>query len=244
MARPLLDVRPLGFDGPLLLVVDDDWAAAKSWRERMALTASLLAQADRDGRLVVVLVTAPRSDGAPIAASAPMVAGAARSIVNGLAPHPWARDLNAATTALDALTVKGPMRAGGWAATGLADRTSAPFAQRLARLGALEVAAPDPAALPHAPLPPDAASVELAPVAWRADGGPAEQLALRAVDAEGHTLQQGTLDFAAGANRTTTAMAMPASCATGRRGSTSRMRRPQARWSCSMPVGSAVRSGW
>ena len=59
-------------------------------------------------------------------------------------------------------------------------------------------------------LPPDAASVELAPVAWRADGGPAEQLALRAVDAEGHTLQQGTLDFAAGANRTTTAMAMPA----------------------------------
>lgn len=209
VARPLLDVRPLGFDGPLLLVVDDDWAAAKAWRERMALATSLLAQAERDGRLVAVLATAPRPDGAPIAASGPMAAGAARSLVNGLAPHPWARDLDAASAALDALGAKGPMRVV-WVADGLADPASGPFAAHLGRLGALEMAEPDPAALPHVLLPPDPAAIDLVAAAWRATGGPAEQIALRAADAEGHGLQQGTLSFAAGANRGTVAMPMPA----------------------------------
>ncbi len=209
VARPLLDVRPLGFDGPLLLVIDDDWAAAKLWRERRALETSLLAQAERDGRLVAVLATAPRADGQKPQVVGPLAASAARSIVDALVPLPWSADRADALAALNIFKQKGPMRVV-WLANGLADAKAAAFAAKLRDLGALEVAMPERPALPHVLLPPDAATIDLSPTILRADRGSVEQVAVRALDAEGRTLVRVTTDLAAGQDRATARMPMPA----------------------------------
>jgi hypothetical protein len=208
VARPLLDVRPVGFDGPLLLVVDNDWAAAKDWRDRHALIASLVAQAERDGRLVALLPTAPPADGTRLAVTGPVAAGAAQGLTDALAPQPWPVDRPAALAALDAFKSNGPMRVV-WVADGLADDKASAFAARLANLGGLEVAEPEPAALPHILIPPDGAGADLVPAVRRADAGSAERIALRALDAEGHTLLRQTVDLPVGKQRADARLTMP-----------------------------------
>ncbi|HEY1723737.1 MAG TPA: DUF4159 domain-containing protein [Magnetospirillaceae bacterium] len=209
VARPLLDVRPLGFDGPLLLAIDDDWAAADHWRERRALMTSLLSQVERDGRLVAVLATAPRTDGEQPQVIGPMAAGTARSVVDALAPLPWPADRTGAVAALNAFKHTGPMRVV-WLANGLKDAKADIFAAKLRDLGALEVAMPERPVLPHVLLPPDAATIELTPTVLRADRGVAEKIALRALDAEGRTLMRVTGDFGVGQDRIAVPMTMPA----------------------------------
>ena len=209
VARPLLDVRPLGFDGPLLLVIDDDWASAAQWRERRALETSLLSQADRDGRLVAVLATAPRADGAKPQVAGPMAAGAARGLIDALAPLPWSTDRAGALAALADFKRSGPMRVV-WIANGLADPKADAFAAKLRGLGALEVAMPERPTLPHVLLPPDAASIDIAPKVLRADRGGPEKVSVRALDAEGRVLMRVTADFAAGQDSTVARMTMPA----------------------------------
>ena len=208
VARPLLDVRPVGFDGPMLLAIDNDWAAAKDWRERRALITSLVAQAERDGRLVAILTTAPPPDGGRIGVIGPVAAGVAEGLVEALVPLPWPVDRTAAIAALNTFSLKGPMRVV-WVANGLADDKASAFAAQLGRLGGLEVAQPLAAALPHILLPPDGAGADLVSTVRRADPGQAEQLALRALDTEGHTLLRSAIDVPAGQDRVDARMAMP-----------------------------------
>ena len=60
LAGPVLNPAPeLGGRGPLLLVVDDGWAAAPNWQSRIDVAGEVLEQAERDNRPVVVLRTAP-----------------------------------------------------------------------------------------------------------------------------------------------------------------------------------------
>ena len=67
VAHPLLNPQPrLASTGPIILVVDDGWAAAHDWPARQAALAELLAQAEREDRQVVLVTTAPTAvDEAP-----------------------------------------------------------------------------------------------------------------------------------------------------------------------------------
>src|SRR5215472_5109800 len=59
LAHPLLNPSArLIARGPLLLVVDDDWAAAHDWGSRQRILKELLDQAAREDRQVVLLGTA------------------------------------------------------------------------------------------------------------------------------------------------------------------------------------------
>src|SRR5215470_11600664 len=70
LAHPLLNAgAQLAGSGPLLLVIDDGWAAAPGWAARSRVMLDLVDQADRERRPVVLLATAPRADGGPLAAS-------------------------------------------------------------------------------------------------------------------------------------------------------------------------------
>ncbi|MEZ5859443.1 MAG: BatA domain-containing protein [Geminicoccaceae bacterium] len=67
LAGPVLDPAPvIGGRGPVLLVVDDGWAAAPNWQRRVGLARGLLEQAERDSRPVVVLKTAPDGRSTPL----------------------------------------------------------------------------------------------------------------------------------------------------------------------------------
>jgi hypothetical protein len=97
LAHPLINpVRQFQASGPLLLVVDDGWAAAPRWAQRMQAMKDLLDRAERESRSVMLLTTAPRADGQPITVSGLLTAAEARGMVEALVPLPWPVDRAAA----------------------------------------------------------------------------------------------------------------------------------------------------
>jgi len=66
LAQPLLHPNArLAGDGPVILIIDDGWAAARDWPARQAAAEQAITQADRNSRSVVILTTAPEAGGAP-----------------------------------------------------------------------------------------------------------------------------------------------------------------------------------
>jgi len=66
MAKPLLNPQAdLPGKGPLLLVIDDGWASAPGWTARIAHAERLIDRAERGGRPVVLMGTAPQPLDAP-----------------------------------------------------------------------------------------------------------------------------------------------------------------------------------
>ncbi|MBR9971237.1 DUF4159 domain-containing protein [Magnetospirillum sulfuroxidans] len=104
-AGPVLRPSPAApTASPLLVVVDDGWAAARDWTPRRLALDEILGEAARQQRPVLLLGTAPPADGSPLSVQGPMTAAAARSLAQGLVPKPWASDQRAATTAVAALS--------------------------------------------------------------------------------------------------------------------------------------------
>lgn len=208
VAHPLLNVRPLGFDGPLLLVVDNGWAAAKQWSPRHALMDQLIADAGREGRPVVLLATAPPADGGAVRASGLLPATEARAVAGALVPHPWPDDRNAALAALAALPQRGPMRVI-WISDGLDSAGADAFARKLATFGSPEVVMPQSTALPRLLMPPAQGAADLAPVIRQAASAPGATVSVRAADSAGRTLARATLQMGRGQDQGAVRLPMP-----------------------------------
>src|SRR5215472_9008113 len=90
LAHPLLNPSAqLAGNGPLVLVVDDGWTAARHWDEHRAMLDRLIDQAEREQRRIVMLGTAaPPGDVAPPPLSVLRPADA-RAALDHLAPEPW-----------------------------------------------------------------------------------------------------------------------------------------------------------
>jgi len=138
LARPILDPREeLAGSGPLLVVIDDGWAAAANWDEHRASLDQYLAEAERKGESLRLLLTSPSADGSPPALGEVMTAAQGRARVQGLEPKPWPVDRAAAATALAGLDPADDWRVL-WMADGLEDKdgtAAADFGAALAALG-------------------------------------------------------------------------------------------------------------
>jgi hypothetical protein len=98
LAGPVMNARSdSAADGPVLLVVDDSWAAAPRWRARQELVESLALDPQYDGRPVRLLTTA----GEPTL-SEPVTMSDAYRALEGLVPKAALPDRNAALELLDA----------------------------------------------------------------------------------------------------------------------------------------------
>ncbi len=75
--------------GPLVILVDNTWAAADQWRKRQVMMERLIGQAQSASRLVVVAPTARAIREQAIRVQAPWDA---RSTASGLAPQPYGPD--------------------------------------------------------------------------------------------------------------------------------------------------------
>ena len=121
VAHPLLNPQAhLASSGPIIFVVDDGWAAARDWPARQAALNDLLARADREGRQVVLVTTAPTAADEPPAPLAPARAADARAAVDALLPKPWPVDRRAALARLEVLSLPAASSAI-WLSDGLAD---------------------------------------------------------------------------------------------------------------------------
>ncbi len=88
--------------GPLLLVIDNGWAAAADWPDRRATASRLIAAAGRDGRGVAILATAGTSSAAPPRIGDVMTADNAMQRIDALQPEPWPSGRAALAEALEA----------------------------------------------------------------------------------------------------------------------------------------------
>ena len=92
-AQPLLNAGArLAGKGPLVVIVDDGWAAAANWPARRATLLSFADQAERQGRPVMLLTTAPGETGAAAGPPRMMSAIDARRQFEALQPKPWPTD--------------------------------------------------------------------------------------------------------------------------------------------------------
>jgi hypothetical protein len=102
LAEPILDPgHGLPGTGPLLIVLDDDWASAADWSNRVAVAEAAIAAAERAERPVALLATAPSGDGRAPSIAGPMPPAAARARLAAFAPLPWPVDRAGAARALE-----------------------------------------------------------------------------------------------------------------------------------------------
>ncbi|MCQ8241028.1 DUF4159 domain-containing protein [Rhizosaccharibacter radicis] len=105
LAQPVLVRAPRAAadrTGGLLLVLDDGWASAPDWQNRLAAARELAAEADRQNAPVSLLLTAPDGTGAPPSADAPATGASVLHRLEGLRPMPWPVDRAAAAAGLPA----------------------------------------------------------------------------------------------------------------------------------------------
>ena len=209
LAQPLLNPgAQLRGSGPLLLVIDDDWAAAKNWPARQAALNRLITQADRDGKPVMVLTTAPAANGEPIAPSKLVRAADARRLVQGLEPKPWPADRAAAGAALATAALSGSANVV-WLANGLDDGQATALAEQLQPLGSLRIMTDPDDRLPTLLLPPEAEPTALIARGVRPVSGGAAVATVVATAEDGRQLAQETLRFAEGESTAVTRIALP-----------------------------------
>ncbi len=136
-AHPLLNPQArLAGTGPIILVVDDGWAAARDWPARQAALADLLAEAQREARQIVLVTTAPTAGDTARPPLAPIRAADARAAVEALQPKPWAVDRQAALARLRSLSLP-DANAAIWLSDGVADGGAPGLATYLDDLGHL-----------------------------------------------------------------------------------------------------------
>ncbi len=213
LAHPLINpLQNFAGSGPLLLAVDNGWAAAPHWQERQAAMKEWIERADRQGLPVQILATAVGGDGQPIALSDEMAGGEASRVAQGLSPQPWPTDRAAAAKALAGL----PNGAGYnvvWLADGVStgkNDASGPFADRLQQLGSVTVLrnAPEDLALLLLPPPVEPGAFELRVA--RPEGGPARKIAIRATGPDGRLIAREEMTIGAGETLSKHRMRLPA----------------------------------
>jgi len=83
-ARPVLNPDwDLTGEGPIILVMDDGWAAAPEWQNRLDRAATLLQTADRANRPVHLILGAPPADGNPLEPHRLLSAHDAQEVIAG-----------------------------------------------------------------------------------------------------------------------------------------------------------------
>ncbi len=198
-AGPVLDPRPpLAGREPVLIVLDDGWAAAPHWDGRIATLQDLLGRIRRENRTVFLLRTAPGREGPVLIADDP---GRLARRLEDLVPRPWPVDHAAAATLLARL--EEPAFTVFWLADGIFSRpeerrATADFARALRRLGPVTVFADPPAERARLLREPRAEGDSLVLEMVRPAPGPAELVPVMTHGPGGEILARAELSFAAG----------------------------------------------
>ena len=212
LAGPLLNPTPrLAGGGPLLLVVDDGWAAAPGWERRLDTMTDLLSQAEREGRDVALLRTAADNQTGQVTLQR-LDAGSALEQVAGWTPRPWPVSRAAAA---EALAASGLAEASVfWLSDGVVgDEAGQAEAERLAgqleALGQVRLFEDDPGQRAMLLLPPGPAADALELKAVRVSSTPPLPVEVRAIGPAGEVLARGRLAFAEGATEAEGRLELP-----------------------------------
>src|SRR6202453_216005 len=192
MAEPLWNsLAALSGSGPLLVLIDDGFAGAPGWDERINFARERVEAAERAGRIVAL--RAFSQGGKDIAAlDRSGLDGGLRS----LAPVPYSPDRAAALPAIERFLVREPKTDVLWIADGVERGGASAFSTRLASIAhSVEVVTDSRGVLALAGADNEAGA--LSTQVTRSDArGPATG-AVRALDAQGREVGRAAFDFGA-----------------------------------------------
>jgi hypothetical protein len=191
MAGPLWNaIAPTGgAQGPLLLLMDDGWAAAPTWERRIAVARERLAAAARAGRLAALV---PISQGG--LDIEPIDPAQTAQKLGALAPAPYAPERGPVLDPVARFLAQNPQAEVIWIADGQELGGAAAFARGLARLSKDATVITDKrSALAVAGV--DNLAGALQARVLRADAAARQTGVLRALDAKGLTVGETAFDF-------------------------------------------------
>ena len=221
LADPILNIRKSDESGPLIVVIDNGWASANAWDERIASVRSLLESADRRNQPAVLVTTAPSATTPDTLQMLP-----AREILSRalqITPQPWPTDRADAAQRLRTLKVSGA------SATWVSDGVDSPGAKELADVlggfGKLTVLETSALMSPIVQMPPERNFNARAASAGTTNGiglklmrvatAQSPQIAhtVRAIDSEGQVLSRTLVSIPSGSASGTATMGIPSELA-------------------------------
>lgn len=198
LAQPLINpAASLPGSGPVVLVIDNGWAAAKNWNGKVNAMVELIDRAGRDDRNVLLLRTAEETPNAITAPSPLLPAAEALELAKGMQPQPWPEDRMSALESLESLELTDRPHIV-WLSNGIEDPQSDAFAEGLQALGAVTVLREQSGALAKVIRPPEDDGLELVIPVERADSIAPETVTLSALAEGGVTLAREEIVFEAG----------------------------------------------
>ena len=136
LADPFLNPQTTGAKrSPVVIVVDNSWAAAQRWDDRVGAMQNIAAEAERDRRPLVVVPTASSDTAVQLRK---MSGAEAQGAVKAIAPQPFGVDRLKAIKALKALGLTDQPDII-WLTDGLDDPNCGDFAAQLSGIGDLRV---------------------------------------------------------------------------------------------------------
>jgi hypothetical protein len=195
MAGPLWNsFAALSGSGPLLILIDDGFAAAPAWDKRIDFVRERAAAAERSGRIVAIR---PLSHGGQDIA--PLDSAGIEGQLRSLAPVPYAPDRASAAPAIERFLAREPKTEILWIADGVELGGASAFSARLASIArSIEVVTDSRGALALAGADNQAGA--LTARITRSDARAPEIGAVRALDVQGREVGRAAFDF--GANMT------------------------------------------
>ncbi len=214
LAEPVLNPQaqsPVKGTGPVVIAVDNGWASAGAWDQRLAMVERLIDEAESDSRPVAVFGTAAATKAPVIKLEAPVDA---RATAAALQPQPFAPDRTGLVAALEtALTTANASSASiVWLADGIDhDGQGGAFGDALAKAkgdGRFSVVDVSAGSEPLGLTATVGADGKLTARVVRASGGVREGL-VYAYSARGQRLGEAPFKLGAGETATTAAIELP-----------------------------------
>jgi len=198
LAHPLWNPgERLPGNGPLVLVVDDGWAAAPHWDKRVAAMNALVDQADREGRAVRYITTSRPHPSEPLQMSDLLRPSDARQRLRSIKPKPWPTDRGAVLDAIAGLQDDSAAHVV-WLSDGLDSPRAGELMQRLQRSGGLRLYRETGDGLAHMLGAPRATGDGIAVPVLRAHGSGEARVGVRLIDDGGRLLGREEAQFVDG----------------------------------------------
>ncbi len=215
LAEPVLNAQRLNNSGPVVVVIDDTWAAAQRWPERINAARDIIEGADLRRRPVLLLTTAAQAPGAGTLPLSLVDAREALGRLSQLEPRPWGSNLLPVLDGLQKIVLeRGEVF---WLSDGIENIATAELTSLLQRLGPLTVITPAREHHPVALAQPQrmaseggASKVELQARRF-ADAAtqPAQSISVQAIDTTGAVVAEAKVSFNDSADISKTTLVLP-----------------------------------
>jgi hypothetical protein len=199
-----------GNDAPLLIIIDDTWAAAKDWSLRRTMLGEIVNEARENDVTLSLATTAPSAREADIVARD---ADATLKQIAALEPKALGPDRAKLLTRLKANFSSAASLHVVWLSDGMDQASATAFAGALTTLASgraqVDAIMPDATVLPLALAAPSTEGGQLKVRVLRASSGAARDANIRAVAANGRSLADAKLEFAATSSQAEASLDLP-----------------------------------